>query len=104
MASCLDKMKSAGLVKGSLGWQSAGSGCNPVSAGNGATSCSMCVANPSKYPQTMKPYALCNAQTPAECAEGRDLPTMRESYVPCCRPQAYLGLSQTWAPQKRFGL
>ncbi len=28
---------------------------------------------------------------------------MREGYT-CCRPQSYVRMKQTWAPQKRFGL
>jgi len=29
---------------------------------------------------------------------------VRENYVPCCRPQSFVQINQTWAPQKPFTL
>ncbi len=65
------------------------------------------------------PEALCSDYLPgnASCCPGTFVPTdnscyecaenftqRRENYTPCCRPQPYVPVSQTWGIQKPYTL
>jgi hypothetical protein len=54
-----------------------------------------------------KGAAVCQA-TASSCSGTRSVGSQRlqarENYAPCCRPQPYVAMDQTWAPQSKFQL
>jgi len=74
---------------------------------------SCCGRNTSYFDQNMDPLPKKESYTPPADKQRVRVQTfssvpqtnrlrMRENYTPCCRPQPYVGLEQTWALQKRF--
>ena len=63
---------------------------------------SCCGSNNPRMPGIMsKKYESYSRPVPAKIIPQ---PSQENYSVPCCRPQAYLPMDQTWAVQKRFQL
>jgi hypothetical protein len=46
----------------------------------------------------------CNQSSIFSCSSSENFTQRRENYTPCCRPQPYVPVSQTWGIQKPYTL
>jgi hypothetical protein len=92
-----------------------GGGCSPCGSGDGYRTPQECLTNPQNYPAQdcnavcYPPCNLCtntNCNDPTQCTRvTRDMVprSVRENYaIPCCRPQQYTNLKNTWGKQGRY--